>query len=88
MFHFWYIFYSFWYVQGQHLAVGTYCEGDADCKGICASARCDMKRKVCEACHLSPDMDTIDIGSSKQHCVPEHKGCGSGGPPPRRLKIK
>lgn len=49
---------------------------------------CDMTRKVCQSCHVLHDMDThtLDVGSSKQHCVPKHKSCGGGGPPPRRLK--
>ncbi|CAA0364469.1 unnamed protein product [Arabidopsis thaliana] len=65
----------------QSYAVADYCNRDADCKRVCLRPyACNLTRHLC-MCHPN------DVSSSKQHCIPEHKGFGGGGPPPQRLKL-
>ncbi|CAH8262578.1 unnamed protein product [Arabidopsis lyrata] len=59
----------------QNYAVADYCDRDDDCKPVCMRPyACNLTRHVC-MCRPN------DVSSSKQRCIPEHKGCGRGPPP-------
>ncbi|XP_019086008.1 PREDICTED: putative defensin-like protein 256 [Camelina sativa] len=72
---------------GQNFAYVDKCDTDETCMRncLCDNAYCDKKRHICV--YNLYGMDSVDISSSKQHGIQDHKGFGNGAPPPRRLKL-